>query len=213
MLSVYTRHHPDCKNAGDKTWRRCSCPKWIWGSVNGNFIRRSAKTHNWDEAEELRLRLMQAVTPPALPTPQAAELSPPVAPLAFPPPAVQAQAAGEALPPVPKRPRVTVKKAVEAYLADAVGRNVSEATLEKLTTIFQKQFLPWAVAQGFEFIDEVELDALLNFRSTWKDGALAKQKKQSRVSTDTVVPDAPQILLGFLPRIENLDDIKPCSVL
>jgi len=30
MLSVYTRHHPDCKNAGDKTWRRCSCPKWIW---------------------------------------------------------------------------------------------------------------------------------------------------------------------------------------
>jgi hypothetical protein len=26
MLSVYTRHHPDCKNAGDKSWRRCSCP-------------------------------------------------------------------------------------------------------------------------------------------------------------------------------------------
>jgi integrase/recombinase XerD len=75
----------------------------------------------------------------------------------------------------------TVKKAVEAYLADAVGRNVSEATLEKLTTIFEKQFLPWTVAKGFEYIDEVELDALLNFRSTWKDGALAKQKKQSRV--------------------------------
>ena len=27
MLSVYTRHHPSCKNAGDKTWRRCNCPK------------------------------------------------------------------------------------------------------------------------------------------------------------------------------------------
>jgi hypothetical protein len=38
MLSVYTRHHPDCKNAGAKSWRRCNCPKWIWGSVNGNFI-------------------------------------------------------------------------------------------------------------------------------------------------------------------------------
>ena len=53
MLSVYTRHHPDCKNAADKDWRRCNCPKWIWGSVNGNFIRRSARTHNWDEAEEV----------------------------------------------------------------------------------------------------------------------------------------------------------------
>ena len=179
MLSVYTRHHPDCKNASDKDWRRCNCPKWIWGSVNGNFIRRSAKTHNWDEAEELRLRLMQAVTAPALQAPQSAQSSPPVAPPVL--STGQTQTTGEVLPPAPKRPRVTVKKAVEAYLADAVGRNVSEATLEKLTTIFEKQFLPWTVAQGFEFIDEVELDALLNFRSTWKDGALAKQKKQSRV--------------------------------
>ncbi|HUA97362.1 MAG TPA: tyrosine-type recombinase/integrase [Terracidiphilus sp.] len=181
MLSVYTRHHPDCKNAGDKTWRRCSCPKWIWGSLNGKFIRQSARTHNWNEAEEMRLRLIQAVPPPALPAPQAAEPPPPVTPLALPPPAVQPHSAGEVLPPAQKRPRVTVKKAVEAYLADAVGRNVSEATLEKLTTIFEKQFLPWTQAQGFEYIDEVELDALLNFRSTWKDGALAKQKKQSRV--------------------------------
>jgi len=181
MLSVYTRHHPDCKNAGDKDWRRCNCPKWIWGSVNGSFIRQSARTHNWDEAEEVRLRLMQAATLPALPAPQAAEPSAPATPLALPPPTVQTHPAGEVLPPAPKRPRVTVKKAVEAYLADAAGRNVSEATLEKLTTIFEKQFLSWAQAQGFEYIDEIELDALLNYRSTWKDGALAKQKKQSRV--------------------------------
>jgi integrase/recombinase XerD len=181
MLSVYTRHHPDCKNAGDKDWRRCNCPKWIWGSVNGNFIRRSARTHNWDEAEEVRLRLMQTGTLPALPAPQAAQPSPPAPPLVLPPPAAQPDSAGEVLGPAPKRPRVSVKKAVEAYLADAVGRNVSEATLEKLTTIFEKQFLSWAKAQGLEYIDEIELDALLNFRSTWKDGSLAKQKKQSRV--------------------------------
>ena len=51
MLSVYTRHHPDCKNAGAKTWRRCSCPKWIWGSLKGKFIRQSARTHLWEQAE------------------------------------------------------------------------------------------------------------------------------------------------------------------
>jgi hypothetical protein len=63
MLSVYTRHHPDCKNAGDKTWRCCSCPKWIWGSLNGKFIRQSAKTDRWEEAEELRRQLSEGLLP------------------------------------------------------------------------------------------------------------------------------------------------------
>jgi integrase/recombinase XerD len=181
MLSVYSRHHPDCKNAGDKAWRRCNCPKWIWGSVNGNFIRRSARTHLWEEAEELRLRLSQEVKLPALPAPQAAEAAAATTPLALSPPSVPPHSPGEVLPPAQKRPRVSIKKAVEAYLADAVSRNVAEATLDKLTTIFEKQFLAWTQAQGAEYIDEIELDALLNFRSTWLDGALAKQKKQSRV--------------------------------
>ena len=61
MLSVYTRHHPDCKNAGDKTWRRCSCPKWIWGSLNGKFLRHSAETPRWEEAEELRHQLSEGL--------------------------------------------------------------------------------------------------------------------------------------------------------
>ena len=63
MLSVYTRRHPDCKNTGDKTWRRCSCPKLIWGSLCGKFIRQSAKTHRWEEAEELRRQLSEGLVP------------------------------------------------------------------------------------------------------------------------------------------------------
>ena len=177
MLSVYTRHHPDCKNASDKTWRRCSCPKWIWGSLNGKFIRQSARTHLWEQAEELRLRLSQGEPAPALPAKQTEAGATP----ALPPLLVQAQSPGEILPAAPKKPRIPVKKAVEAYLADAVSRNVSEATLDKLETIFRKQFLAWTEAQGFEYIDEIDLDVLLNFRSSWRDAALAKQKKQSRV--------------------------------
>jgi hypothetical protein len=68
------------------------------------------------------------------------------------------------LPAAPKRPRILLKKAVDAYLADAVSRNVSEATLDKLETIFKKQFLAWTVAQGFEYIDEIDLDAYINAR-------------------------------------------------
>ena len=72
-------------------------------------------------------------------------------------------------------------QAVEAYLADAVSRSVETSTLKKLETIFRKQFLAWTRVEGIEYLDELELDTLLNFRNTWEDGPLAKQKKQSRV--------------------------------
>jgi len=47
--------------------------------------------------------------------------------------------------------------------------------------MFRKQFLIWCEIAGLEHIDQIDLDALLNFRNTWKDGRLAKQKKQSRL--------------------------------
>jgi hypothetical protein len=115
-----TRYHPDCKNAGDKAWRRCNCPKWIWGSVNGNFIGRSARTHNWDEAEELRLRLQKEVTQAALPALQAAEPSPPPTALAPATASRPGTSGWRGATSRPKRPRITIKKAVESYLADAV---------------------------------------------------------------------------------------------
>jgi integrase len=74
-----------------------------------------------------------------------------------------------------------VAQAVDAYLADAVSRSVESSTLKKLETIFRKQFLAWTRVEGIEYLDELDLDTLLNFRSTWEDGPLAKQKKQSRV--------------------------------
>jgi integrase len=170
MLSVYTRHHPDCKNADDKTWRRCGCPKWIWGSLDGKFIRQSARTHRWEEAEELRRQLSEGLVSASRP-------------LTVPVPAI---VVAPAPPPIadperPRKPRVTVEAAVKAYLADATSRGVAPATLTKLTTIFHKQFLAWTRIEGIEYLDELDLDALLNFRNTWEDGPLAKQKKQSRV--------------------------------
>jgi integrase/recombinase XerD len=171
MLSVYTRHHPDCKNAGDKTWRRCSCPKWIWGSLNGTFVRQSARTHRWEEAEELRRKLAEGLVPSTGPRVPAAVSVPD-------PPSLRSENTN---PSRPMKPRATVEVAVEAYLTDASSRGVAPATHGKLTTIFRKQFLTWTRAQGIEYLDELDLDALLNFRSTWEDSPLAKQKKQSRV--------------------------------
>ena len=181
LLSVFTRHSTGCRFSRDRACRRCNCPKWVGGQVNGYYFRQSAKTRQWAEAEEVRVKLEEALIKglPPFGTAVAAGSAPPIPTQADPPPASRTEVPE---PRVPKpRPRVTVAQAVEAYLADAVSRSVESSTLKKLETIFRKQFLAWTRVEGIEYLDELDLDALLNFRNTWEDGPLAKQKKQSRV--------------------------------
>ena len=183
LLSVFTRHATSCRFSRDRACRRCNCPKWVGGQVNGYYFRQSAKTRQWAEAEEVRLKLEEALAKgqPPFGLAMADGLAPrPIPTPANPPPPASRTEIPE--PRVPKpRPRVTVAQAVEAYLADAVSRSVETSTLKKLETIFRKQFLVWTRVEGIEYLDELELDTLLNFRNTWEDGPLAKQKKQSRV--------------------------------
>ena len=181
LLSVFTRHSTSCRFSRDRACRRCNCPKWVGGQVNGYYFRQSAKTRQWAEAEEVRVKLEEALIKglPPFGTAVAAGSAPPIPTPADPPPVSRTEVPE---PRVPKpRPRVTVAQAVEAYLADAVSRSVETSTLKKLETIFRKQFLAWTRFEGIEYLDELDLDALLNFRNTWEDGPLAKQKKQSRV--------------------------------
>lgn len=186
LLSVFTRHSAGCKFSRDRSCRRCNCPKWVGGQINGYYFRQSAKTRQWAEAEAVRLQLEEALAKGLPPFGSAiAEVESTLRETT--PPPVPATASNET-PAAPSheirpkpRPRVTVSQAVEAYLADAVSRSVEPSTLKKLETIFRKQFLTWTRVQGFEYLDELDLDALLNFRNTWEDGPLAKQKKQSRV--------------------------------
>jgi integrase/recombinase XerD len=183
LLSVFTRHSTTCRFSRDRACRRCNCPKWVGGQVNGYYFRQSAKTRQWAEAEEVRLNLEEALIkglPPFGTAVAAGAAPPPTSTPADPPPPASRMEVPEPRLPKP-RPRVTVAQAVDAYLADAVSRSVESSTLKKLETIFRKQFLAWTLVEGIEYLDELELDTLLNFRNTWEDGPLAKQKKQSRV--------------------------------
>ena len=179
MLSVYTRHSADCKHYGDKLWRRCNCPKWIWGSHNGEFHRLSAKTRLWDEAEQFRYHLENPASVP----PQPVSQTPPIhkQPTVTAPAPVASVSSVPIPTTPPQKPRVTIERAVESYLSDARSRELKPATLSKLETIFRKQFLAWTRVQGLKFLDQLDLDTLLSFRSTWKDGGLAKQKKHDRL--------------------------------
>ena len=193
LLSVYTRHSADCRFAKDRNNRRCNCPKWIGGQVNKEYFRISARSRQWSEAEELRLKLEDAIVrglPPFGPQPGVRSASPALPPpepplLALPSgvivPPGEVLPPADPLPPPPSKPRVTIQAAVSAYLADARSRGLREDTLSKLETIFKKQFFVWCQIEGLTFIDEVDLDALLRFRTTWKDAPPSSQKKQNRM--------------------------------
>ena len=181
MLSVFTRHSSECKYNGDQTCRRCDCPKWIGGQINRDYFRKSAGTRQWNDAEKYRFKLEEALEkglPPFGSEPERA-----MAPVSIPRPLAQPiTSVPEAITAAkPEKTRVTVERAVEAYLADGRSRELEVATLSKLDTIFRKQLLAWTRVQGLEYLDQIDLDAMLSFRETWKDGKLAKQKKQSRL--------------------------------
>jgi integrase/recombinase XerD len=84
--------------------------------------------------------------------------------------------------PAKKEEPVPLEQAVKEYLADAKARGLAQSTLDKLETIFKKQFLTWAKAEGYALVREMDLRACQSFRSTWKDGGLAKKKKQERLT-------------------------------
>jgi site-specific recombinase XerD len=77
---------------------------------------------------------------------------------------------------------VTVIQAVTEYLADAKARELSDATVYKLDIFFRKQFLAWWKAEGYKLLREIDLRAVQAFRTSWKDGAMAKKKKQERLT-------------------------------
>ncbi len=155
MLSVYSRHYAPCPS-DDINYKRCRCPKWINGILgsDGPFIRRSAKTRSWEKAEDFKRKLEEEYE-------------------------AKQQGLEEASRPEPAL--VTVKEAVARFLNSKRNENLADSTLDKLTTIFEKQFLAWATSYGFTHITEITTADLEGFRDTWTDGPLAKKKKQERL--------------------------------
>jgi hypothetical protein len=90
-LSVFTRHSSGCKLKRDRLCRRCSCPKWVGGQINGEYFRQSASTRVWEEAERFCERLQATLekglppfdpppTPEASPQPHEETASRPLTP-------------------------------------------------------------------------------------------------------------------------------------
>ena len=115
-LFVYARHISDCPKKSDRFWKRCRCPKWIRGVLSGSTIRQTADTRSWEKAEDKRRQLEEEAEQHAA-----------------------AIRTGEA--PSRTSEPISVKDAVKRFLASKRNENLAESTLDKLKTIFQKQFL------------------------------------------------------------------------
>ncbi len=60
MLTIYRRHKKKCKHRFlGRDYRRCLCPIWVDGLLNGEEIRKSLKTRDWQLAHE-RVRQWEA---------------------------------------------------------------------------------------------------------------------------------------------------------
>jgi integrase/recombinase XerD len=155
MLSVYSRHYPPCPSS-DLNYKRCRCPKWINGLLgsDGPFIRRSAKTRSWERAEDFKRKLEEEF---------------------------EAKEKGLEEASRPEATVVTVTEAVTRFLNSKRNENLADSTVDKLTTIFEKQFLAWTNSTRFTSITEITTADLEGFRDTWTDGPLAKKKKQERL--------------------------------
>ena len=54
MLTIYRRHRKGCKQRTDgRGYRRCLCPIWVDGLLNGVEIRKSLRLRDWQRAQEL----------------------------------------------------------------------------------------------------------------------------------------------------------------
>ena len=51
MLTIYRRHLKNCEHRGEgRSYRRCRCPIWVDGFIDGQEIRQSLKTRDWTKA-------------------------------------------------------------------------------------------------------------------------------------------------------------------
>lgn len=155
-VSVYTRHSETCDRKDDSTWRRCRCMKWLYINENGGRRQVSAKTRSWDRAQDKAREIEEDAKRRA------------------------ADAASRQMP-LAQNELFTIEQAIENYLEDKRQQNCEAATLYKLGIIFRKQFLSFVQSKGLVYLTEITLAHLEEFRREWKDGPLAKKKKQERV--------------------------------
>lgn len=75
---------------------------------------------------------------------------------------------------------VSITQASDTFTADAKARNLAPQTVYKYELLF-KRLKEFARRTGYELLRDLDVDTLTRFRSEWKDGPRASQKKLERL--------------------------------
>jgi hypothetical protein len=76
---------------------------------------------------------------------------------------------------------VTLERAVEAYIKDDEGRNLSPATVKQRQAFWERRFLLWCRERHIFRLDQLRLQPLREFRRTWDTGASTAARWHERL--------------------------------
>ena len=163
MLTIFRRHNKTrddnqgCPHAKDPYYKRCRCPMWIRGTVDGRVIKESLKTRSWEKAEAERDRRNRS-DDPALPKVE---------------PITVAEAVDQFLADSETRDcgKETLHKLCFIFKNDRL----------KIDRELSPSLLAWAREHGIKTLRQIDLKFLREWRNQWVDEPLSKQKKQERV--------------------------------
>ena len=163
-LALYRRHRRDCKSGHPeglrtseyderkKGWKRCECPIFTSGTLQGHFKRQNSGQWDWAAAQPIARQWEIAGSwngsIPASPQPKA--------PL--------------------ERQRAAIREATQDFLAKATNRGLTKSTLKKYGT-FTRQMNAYAEERGYLMLDQLTVSDMDRFYASWKDGIRSKAKK------------------------------------
>ena len=169
-LNLYRRHASHCPGGRAlhqrtyepdelrRGWKKCLCPIYASGTLNGQFKRKNTERSSWSEAKAIVAEREGAGSwdgsrKSAGPIPAPTEPVEPKTPL-----------------------RITINEAISAFLAVREGAKIAPATLRKYRT-FTKQITAFATARGYVMLDQLTSADIDVFYSGWKLGARTKAKR------------------------------------
>jgi integrase/recombinase XerD len=77
----------------------------------------------------------------------------------------------------------SVAVAVEKFLADARARLLKEETVLLYQRFLRDQFVPWCELEGHETFDRLDVDAIREYRATWKWAGATASRRVERLRT------------------------------
>lgn len=145
-------------------WKKCHCPIYASGTLNGLFNRKNTDKVTWDEAEQ-KADLWEKAGSWTL-----ALTTPAPVPVVVP---ATASSKTEGFSPI------EIEKGLAAYIAKCQLKSIKLPTLRKYKTL-TKQFQAYANSRGYVLTSQLTENDAEAFYSTWKDKPRAAGKKLER---------------------------------